>query len=318
MIDNDVEHFVGKLKLPERQHEVSKLIETTHNALLHDGINEMETGDMNTPNEIMDKLATVEKEIAGESDLATIEKLEKDIAVEKVKAEASSFPQSNFLEQNVGKEIDGPYTDMGTKKQKTASMHRLQHQRKTRNEIGTKKSLEYSHTYDEELPEDETQHHNNKKMNKMAIINRLEAAVNALKKKKKTKSQRKCLTNEDVLKMMKHTGEHIGVNNPYNSIGKEVEDTSHQATKKQYISPCKLPIIDEEAKPNVVSKIHQIKSTEKSPAKSDDPYAEMGTTVRVADKKKEITKKYDPYEDLGTVSVKKRSYTDNDEYQIFS
>jgi len=63
-----------------------------------------------------------EKDVSAEKDLATIERLEKDIAAEKVKAEAEQVSDKTALQKNVGKEIQGPYTELGgtTTKKKSA------------------------------------------------------------------------------------------------------------------------------------------------------------------------------------------------------
>ena len=111
------EKLIEKLVLPIKSSStnfVSKL-KTEHdrlNAKLK--LNEATTSE-NDGNELNEKGsdAAVEKDFAAEKDLATIERLEKDIAAEKMKAEAEQFSDKSVLQKNVGKEIQGPYTDLG-------------------------------------------------------------------------------------------------------------------------------------------------------------------------------------------------------------
>ena len=63
----------------------------------------MESGDLRGK----ENLLTAVKEVAAQRELATIERLEKDIAAEQIKADSSQFPDSSLLQQNVGKEIKG-------------------------------------------------------------------------------------------------------------------------------------------------------------------------------------------------------------------
>ena len=111
------EKLIEKLVLPIKSGSnnfVSKL-KTEHdrlNAKLK--LNEATTSE-NEGNEFNEKGsdAVLEKDFAAEKDLATIERLEKDIAAEKMKAEADKFSDKSVLQKNVGKEIQGPYTDLG-------------------------------------------------------------------------------------------------------------------------------------------------------------------------------------------------------------
>ncbi|XP_057317760.1 uncharacterized protein LOC130662835 [Hydractinia symbiolongicarpus] len=235
---------------------------------------EMEKGDLEQ---------TGEESKTAENDLATIEKLEKEIAVEKAKVDANQVAPSSVLEQNVGKEVLGPYVEMGGPiKKKTERVHpsydditsiirTVNHHKKPRQENGVKKS---------------------KPIGRAAVDH-------------KRKRRRNCLPlkPEDVLKLLKDASSANYFNSiqskkntnhtddPYANLGKDLS-----GNKRSY--PCTIPVIKEDDTP--VSKPTGVNHT----SLGKDPYAEMGTSVEgvSGEKKTVLNRAPDPYADLGTVT----------------